>query len=931
MRIKYIKLENFLGIYAGMNRTSIEIDFKNNKNKIIILNAANGKGKSTLLSMLHPLRQTYDSRKDIVIPNELGHKIVDLTHEGNEYYIEHFYGKKNKSFISKNGKELNENGNIKSFNEIAKEELGIDSDYFKIGRIGSNVSNFIDLNSTDRKKYITEFIPSIDEYLEAFDTIKEKYTEYNSQIKFIKNTIEKYSGTKELSDIKANVKILTNQLSDFEKKLIKVKTKIESFSSMKKKLEDEIVSYINNETQYHCGNFKENINEVTLYLDNDLTEIENTRNYWQEEENNFIEKYKIRKTGDIYQYILELDNKFLARKTNYEEALDNLEKELNKLQNQKINIQNKIEYYKTKLEEYNISYTPEQIDDFKHQLEIFDKELTINNKKLTTAESKFTNKRLEEIFDFYKDILNTSDPCTLTSTMTDIINGYDSIKESYDLSILTEYYQNKKSNNTVDPKSISKSIKLKEKELEETNKTLNLIEGRLKLANETLPKRSAKCTDDTCSFIKHTIEVQKNDPPEQERQLKKKETLEKELKELEETRAKYEQFVEISKSLKYYDNYVTKTFPSFISSEIISREILITNNSTLLDDLDIPTIESIFTLKKLIDSISDNKNKLQNLIDTYSISESLITEYTTQLEDYENQLKENETLIEENIATKDDTILKLNDAKARIEICKEYYEIYKELNESSNLYEELLKHQKKLFELLTNYKKFKTDNNIDELAESEQMLERNIDSIKTKIEEESTAVKIIEDNMKKLSEIEAIYNDIVLIKDALDPKKGIPTVFANEYLKSIATKTNKLLKVAYEDQFKIRFNITASDFLVEVYKGDGTMLKDINLASQGETSLTNISLSLAMLEHMIKKYNIVYLDEVDSMLSTENRKLFIELLENQIDNLNIEQCFVITHNNEFYDKNIDLILLEGHDCDLDDKDFMAGKNVIFKL
>ena len=35
MKIKYILLENFLGIYAGTGRTKLEIDFSKNKNKII--------------------------------------------------------------------------------------------------------------------------------------------------------------------------------------------------------------------------------------------------------------------------------------------------------------------------------------------------------------------------------------------------------------------------------------------------------------------------------------------------------------------------------------------------------------------------------------------------------------------------------------------------------------------------------------------------------------------------------------------------------------------------------------------------------------------------------------------------------------------------------------------------------------------------------
>jgi ABC-type molybdenum transport system ATPase subunit/photorepair protein PhrA len=83
---------------------------------------------------------------------------------------------------------------------------------------------------------------------------------------------------------------------------------------------------------------------------------------------------------------------------------------------------------------------------------------------------------------------------------------------------------------------------------------------------------------------------------------------------------------------------------------------------------------------------------------------------------------------------------------------------------------------------------------------------------------------------------------------------------------------------------------------------------------------------------MIKGYNIVYLDEIDATLSTENRRLFIDLLKKQMKDLNIEQLFIITHNNAFYNQNVDLILFKGHDCpSKKDKYFYEGKNVLLEI
>src|SRR5699024_11822083 len=198
-----------------------------------------------------------------------------------------------------------------------------------------------------------------------------------------------------------------------------------------------------------------------------------------------------------------------------------------------------------------------------------------------------------------------------------------------------------------------------------------------------------------------------------------------------------------------------------------------------------------------------------------------------------------------------------------------------------------------------------------------------------KINEDYT---LVNNTLIKIDEIESVYDKYKLVYEALDPKTGIPLIFIDTYLKDIAVSTNELLSIAYNDNFKINFEVTDSDFFIKVFKSDGTVLDDIKDASQGETNMTNISLSLSLLEKITTGYNILYLDEVDATLDDTNRRRFINVLDKQIEMLDIEQTFIISHNNEFFSSDIDLILLDGYEdkIDITDKEFMQGKNIIFQ-
>ena len=72
MKITYLKLINFIGIYNGTGLSEFEMKFDNNKNKIVLLLGKNGSGKSSVLSTLHPFASTLDDRTEFILSGRDG-------------------------------------------------------------------------------------------------------------------------------------------------------------------------------------------------------------------------------------------------------------------------------------------------------------------------------------------------------------------------------------------------------------------------------------------------------------------------------------------------------------------------------------------------------------------------------------------------------------------------------------------------------------------------------------------------------------------------------------------------------------------------------------------------------------------------------------------------------------------------------------------
>jgi len=325
MKITYIKLENIAGLVAGSNLYNLEIDFQKSINRIISIISTNGKGKSVLISMLTPFAgiSSIDDRSDIpiILQGRDGYKEIHFQDNNDNYIIKHFYKAKKethsvKSYFMKNGKELNENGNVGSFNELVEIYMGLTQDMVRLIRLGSNVNSFISLTPTRRKEYVGNLISEIDEYLKIHKKI-------NDDLKVIKILQQNNSLNMQnchINDLlleEENLKRLSKSIKEKEKEKEKILLNINKINSLIKEnnvdeLKEKKQSATHSLNEYYS--LKEKINNQNLN-NISLDDLINRRNEYNNQ--------KLDVQSNINSYRMSIDSS--------SQIIDRLETEIKKI------------------------------------------------------------------------------------------------------------------------------------------------------------------------------------------------------------------------------------------------------------------------------------------------------------------------------------------------------------------------------------------------------------------------------------------------------------------------------------------------------------------------------------------------------------------------------------------------------------------------
>ena len=862
MKITYIQLRNFASIFTGMSRTKIEIDFTSANQKIIHIKGPNGSGKTSLLSTFHPFayNKEDDSRdnSELILAGKEGYKEVHYKEGNDEYIIRHIYQPKPnnkrtvKSFISVNGNEMNANGNVTSFLEIVKDTLGIEPDFLRLLRLGPQVSSFIKLSNTQRKDYASILLSEVGIYAKMFKKVSERSRN-------IKNTM----------------KIVSEKLNRLH-------------------VLDDV------ELRQEISRLENNIKENNIIIDNYTNEIG-------------IYKGKINSINDSgdFRYDLEyMNNNIKEKERYYNKLLSNLKTDMSTT-----DIENNIKRLESRLSELsnnrdmtklvldmNINNISKLYDARRDKEEILSKFTTKSD--VESLENKI--KELEVLkTSKYVDIeltCNVSDlerVCAVADNLQWIVNDIRSVsKQAYTYAI----------NKRLDGRRIERWC----------NDNLSILSANIAKLDNKLAMTDVKPSN----FIYIITEPDCNDNSCIYREFYNDHTNTN--KESEIMKIKSE-IASLERKMDYYNDIL------FATSKIDNLQQAININSALISKTG---YSNIIELSYILQSILNddikfyNESKMVERISQYQskIEYMELDETINKLKRELHELRSNENIID-SISNELNHIIKdIEQLNSDIDNSRKEYNKYISLIEEVNNEKEKMisaleasNNKDKVEEELKNYrieyeKAVSIHNQTNDLLVSINKLETNKNKVKVlnndlnnRLEDTKYKLRDYDNLMTELNQLTKEYDDIDIVRESLTNSKGIPLLFQKVYLNNIQIIANDLLNIIYNGSLTLdKFEINDSEFRMPYIK-EGVVINDVSSASQGEEAFITVVMSFALIMQSIEKYNIMLLDEIDGPLDTRNRSIFLSILEKQIESINAEQVFIISHNDMFSGYHVDIL------------------------
>jgi len=901
-----LKLVNFIGVYIGMGLYEFEIDRSNSNNNIILMIGDNGSGKSAVMSEMtpFPLEHVGPRNKSRILPNKIGVKEIDYLVDNYVLYkIKIIYdaSKTTKCFITKilDGKEidLNPNGNVESYLEVIEQELHMKKNYSSVGYLCGNGENknFVAMKPTERNTYISEWMPEISDYLDAYrisskilTKLKKDIDSYNRQI----GNMSSINYELELSFINSNITNVQNSIKDLEKKITQLSTYNEQiFSGVRtyQELNDLKVKFLSlcEKQKQKCYNLHEKyktVNKIQFSTDSDF------QNKYQEEKNH------LNKLQTELNYIEE-NLSLISSDIKSTEAMLNSD---DKLSNVDLNIINE-----------NIFSNSELIKEMKNSIQEFDE--------------KYSDNPIEVIDNETYNQINSF--ITILDEKFLMLNNYVSLDLLKDLSNLETSINNKED----ELKLISEMMENKQKELTFVNNEIYKYEHG-NLDTKILMKRPEFCINHKCGIIDEIMKYL--NPKDNVQELyDNSEKLIKEINEFSGRKLELENSInQLRSGYKWYDetvnflyknNEIIAKMPSilcnFFQNEPNSIYVRLNEIKLILKDIyeyssishkisDLSkTIEELLNIRKFVTTNKNIQDKLNKLNEQYSTNRMSRERILNEIQESIDMIK----IFEDYGSTIRKRDIEFEQYSKELEILKNFKHNLKEWNKCTYVYNS----NKLYLENTLNVKLLSYQNDLNNL---------------NKKRDEMTTFSISKRQIEKMrNEVQEQFNKINILNKIWSPKVGYPSWKIESFLNELTIKTNEDMEAMWGSELKIeKFFIDATNFKIVINK-EGNTIEDASLCSQGETKTINTAISFSIIETNINNggYDVLRLDEVDGALDEPRRIGFIDMIQRRIDEMGCDSCFIITHNGEFEDIPCDIMIFKGAKIS---EDKLHNKNVIFR-
>ena len=853
MKITYLKLENFVNIKAGMKKTKVEIDLNKSKNNLILLCGPNGTGKTSLLSELHPFANSGNmdvrGETNLIIEGKDGYKEVHIEDGEDKYIINphYLFSKKTKSvksFVTKNGVELNPNGNVKSFKEAINEQLGIDHELLKLMRLGSNVTSLINMKSTNRKNFATKLFSDIEVYNGFYKKVSEEYRNIRAVMKSTADKISKFNIQDE---------------SEFDKQIELAQHEVELYTIEKERLQKEITTLENK------------INDIKI---DDEELVKESFNSLESELNSASSLLSL--VSDInmskaeYELVCEtnkqqLELALLGYKSNIDKAIS----ERDIYYNQKQDLE---ETLKRAASIERINNLKSAITEYKHNINRLEHELE-NRTKYNKTVLLLLKEHCQKTIDYVRD-LNIYSDVDIKRIMESLLDNEDLLKRLTDVNI-----KNKSMYDKLNAEIIN---------IENMN-----IEFDIELGDN-------KCTED-CPYKQFYLQTigKKNNL---NKFIEERNAINKEILRYEELFNLYNTLVFIKNHVESYEQEfqipIEYNYASCFENYIMGKPVVNMNLLNLTID-DAEKFESLERYRKDLEGFETE----YELIKSSGLD---IIEIENKILDINDKINERDMIIRENEIMKNEVEEEIaNNEKQTSEILKALA-LKESMEDMKNRFEELRLRIDEINRL--KIEKNDCLNTINSNRSELVRINEFITKLTAKANQLVFSKETYNNLVTEHNALKLLFEDADVIRDALNASKGIPLIFLQVYLKNCPIMMNNLLDTIYNGELQIEgFLIDENEFRIPFNKS-GIRVPDISFASQGESSFISIVLSLSLIIQSMTKYDIICLDELDGPLDTKNREQFIKVLYEFIRQTGSEQIFLISHNNVFDNEAVDLIL-----------------------
>lgn len=872
MKILRLNLKNFAHIFSGLGKYEIDLDFRSTHKTINVIIGKMGSCKTVILGHLQPFSSfgSLDVRNqdEIILPEKDGRKILEVQDGDNYYTIKHTYlWKKDhhmvKSFIAKNGNELNPSGGVNSFKALVEVELGITPSFLVLTRLGSNVTNLIDMKAADRKSFMASMLSGAEIYSMLYKKLNEEMRTLNAQMALIVRKITSLSNGN-VEDLKNQYHQTMDEIEDFTKEKESIQTSISE-------LEATIKVILNGRSieAYQA--------EMNLHKD----ESEKMKDLISEKENILKElKTSQKSVSDVAKEIGSIESQLKTNeemKLSLNDSWQKIQENLNKL-----------------IEQRMLNSNRDQVDSLrKSYMEVVD-QIDSMRQELRDFKCPYNSGMISELME-------------QINTINILINELSDYNNDSVIQILQKGPD---------------SLKYASRQIEHLNLQKLKLQAKInnfKFLGSYTPDETLYvpplCPTEDCPFYKtHPAIIQsKYDQFKVEKEFQ---DIQIQINAIDVNIGRFSEYTLIYNKLSILKSLWSPAVNKLSELGVVRTTALTRVLSTLGDQV-------WYDHNKLMDILE--KCKHRELYYTLTEKSSALKAELTNLSRYDS--KELEEVIEnQQNQSKSilNTLHKLEDDNKKLKEQKESLDkMYLELSSIVEIEKEVEGMKNELVQLVRAYNSmneslqtiYDKSHNLSDLKASLEVTNGRLQNLNAKFQKIQMTLNDISYAQKDYDALVDKQEALKYIVEAVSSNKGIPLVYIKLFLRDCKDTLNDLISDVFGDSIEVLdFIINENEFRIP-YSINGSQVEDIAKASQGQKAIISLALSFALMRQAHSRWNIMLLDEMDGPLYKTDRSKFITILYKQLVAIDADQVFLISHNFTFEGNDVNVIMTTDEHVD----------------